>query len=76
MEAIILITAGAGYTIIDGKRYDWKKDDVITIPPQSVHQHFNSSKTEPARFFAVTSLPLMVNTGMFLANQMEGPGKI
>ncbi len=76
MEAIILIIQGTGYTIVDGVKHEWKKGDVITIPPMSVHQHFNTSTTEAARFFAVTTIPLMVNIGSFVAEQMENAAKL
>ncbi|MBI4188457.1 MAG: cupin domain-containing protein [Chloroflexi bacterium] len=76
MEAIIMIIQGQGYTVVDGTKYEWKKGDVITIPPMAVHQHFNTGKTEAVRFFAVTTIPLMVNTGSFVAEQFENAGKI
>ena len=76
MEAIILIIQGTGYTIVHGIKHEWKKGDVITIPPMSVHQHFNTSTTEAARFFAVTTIPLMVNIGSFVVEQMENAAKL
>ncbi len=76
MEAIIMIIQGTGYTVIDGIKHEWKKGDVITIPPVAVHQHFNSSTKEAARLFAVTTMPLMVNIGSFVAEQVEPTGKI
>ena len=76
MEAIILIIQGTGYTVVDGVKHEWKKGDVNTIPPMSVHQHFNTSTTEAARFFAVTTIPLMVNIGSFVVEQMENAAKL
>ncbi|MPZ92894.1 MAG: hypothetical protein GEU68_14955 [Actinobacteria bacterium] len=40
---------GAGYTVIDGERYDWNHWDVIQIPIRtkgSVVQHFNDSDSD------------------------------
>ncbi|MDP3880027.1 MAG: cupin domain-containing protein [Dehalococcoidales bacterium] len=76
MEAIIMIIQGEGYTVVDGTKHEWKKGDVISVPPMTVHQHFNTGKTEAARFFAVTTIPLMVNIGSFVAEQLENAGKI
>ena len=76
MEAIILIIKGNGHTVVDGVKHEWKQGDVITIPPMSVHQHFNASTAEAARFFAVTTIPLMVNIGSFAGEQMENAAKI
>ena len=44
-----------GYTIINGTRYDWEKDDVIMLPISSkgvVYQHFNTDTAQPARLLA------------------------
>ena len=42
----IFILEGHGYTVVDGKRQDWKKGDLILFPvqPNGVeHQHFNEA---------------------------------
>ena len=76
MEAIIHFLQGKGYTVIDGVKYEWKKGDTMTVPPMAVHQHFNTSKEEPGRFLAVTTIPMMVNIGSFVAEQMENAAKL
>src|SRR5438034_5201952 len=47
-EATFYILEGAGYEIHDGKRYDWEKDDFVIVHTDSVHRHFNASKTDRA----------------------------
>lgn len=49
------ILDGKGYDIIDGKRWDWGKEDVVAIPVNAVHQHFNADPQRPARFVAFQS---------------------
>ena len=34
------------------KRYDWEAGDVIYIPPNTVHQHFNADPARPARLIS------------------------
>jgi len=34
------------------KRYDWKAGDVIYIPPNTIHQHFNAKSDKPARLIS------------------------
>jgi quercetin dioxygenase-like cupin family protein len=34
------------------KKFEWKAGDVIYVPPNTIHQHFNSSKTNPARLIS------------------------
>ncbi len=31
------------------KRYDWEAGDVIYVPPNTIHQHFNASTERPVR---------------------------
>ena len=31
------------------KRYEWEAGDVIYIPPNTIHQHFNASRDKPVR---------------------------
>lgn len=37
------------------KQFEWEAGDVVYIPTGSVHQHFNSSNEEPARFMSITN---------------------
>ncbi len=34
------------------KRFDWQAGDVIYIPPNTIHQHFNASPDKPARLIS------------------------
>ena len=52
---VFVVVEGAGYTVIDGQRHDWKKNDVLQLPikPDGViFQHFNASDKEPALLIA------------------------
>jgi quercetin dioxygenase-like cupin family protein len=37
------------------KRYEWEAGDVIYIPPNTIHQHFNASPGRPARLISATN---------------------
>jgi quercetin dioxygenase-like cupin family protein len=34
------------------KRFDWQAGDVIYIPPNTIHQHFNASASKPVRLIS------------------------
>jgi len=34
------------------KRFEWEAGDVIYIPPNTIHQHFNADPEKPARFIS------------------------
>lgn len=37
------------------KRYEWEAGDVIYIPPNTIHQHFNASPHQPVRLISATN---------------------
>jgi gentisate 1,2-dioxygenase len=52
---VFVAVEGAGYTVIDEQRYDWKKGDLFQLPIKPdgiVFQHFNSSGSETALLIA------------------------
>lgn len=48
---------GKGYTVINGKRYNWKEKDIFCVPSWSWHEHCNLSDTEDACLFQFNDLP-------------------
>ncbi len=72
----IYILEGKGYTIADGKRYDWEKGDLLTLPvkPGGVeHQHFNTSPDGPSRWMAFVYLPLANHVALHLQQVEVSP---
>jgi quercetin dioxygenase-like cupin family protein len=37
------------------KRFDWEEGDLVFIPVNTVHQHFNSDPDKPARFISASN---------------------
>jgi gentisate 1,2-dioxygenase len=63
MASIYLVVKGKGYSIIDGKRYDWEQGDVFVVPANAVHSHVNAGEEE-AILFDVTDSGLLENLGI------------
>ncbi|MFC1816071.1 cupin domain-containing protein [Thermodesulfobacteriota bacterium] len=56
----IFVLKGKGYTIVEGKRYDWEEGDLILLPhkPGGVeHQHFNLEPEKECKWIAFIYLP-------------------
>jgi mannose-6-phosphate isomerase-like protein (cupin superfamily) len=52
---VIFILEGQGYTVLDGQKHHWSKNDVVQLPLRTkgvTVQHFNSDPDKPARFVA------------------------
>ncbi|MBI4287350.1 MAG: cupin domain-containing protein [Chloroflexi bacterium] len=62
----IYVLEGKGYTVVDGERFDWEKDDLIILPVKPggcEHQHFNSDPNVAAQWLAIWFAPFRMATG-------------
>jgi len=56
---------GSGYSIINGKRFNWKERDIFVVPAWMFHEHANASETDDACLFAFHDLPVMHALGLY-----------
>lgn len=57
-STILLIMEGSGYSEINGKRFDWSENDVVSIPNWAWHRHVNTGAESSAVFYSMTDTPL------------------
>ena len=62
---------GKGFTIINGKRFDWKERDIFCVPSWAWHEHHNLSETEDACLFNFNDLPVIESLGLFQSRELE-----
>ncbi|MFO1159541.1 MAG: cupin domain-containing protein [Reyranellaceae bacterium] len=50
---------GRGYSIIEGKRFEWQERDIFCVPSWMWHEHGNLSDRDDACLFTFNNLPVM-----------------
>jgi gentisate 1,2-dioxygenase len=58
-SAVYQVVRGQGATTINGRRFAWRRGDVLALPTWAWHAHENTSASEEAFLFAVTDQPLL-----------------
>ena len=53
------------------KRYEWEAGDVIYIPPNTIHQHFNADPKRPVRLISLRSTASTRACGLNDLEQIE-----
>ncbi len=43
---VLVLRQGGCYSIIDGRRFDWRDNAVLVTPPQALHSHRNDGKED------------------------------
>ena len=56
---------GKGYSIIDGKRFDWNQFDTLAVPGGSWCEHHNGSDTEPVYLFVASDEPTLKKLSLY-----------
>jgi gentisate 1,2-dioxygenase len=62
---------GSGFSVIEGKRFDWSQGDVLALPGWHWHAHANGSTTEDAYLISFTDEPLLKYLGIHREQQGE-----
>ena len=72
-EEAIYILEGEGFSIVDGRKYDWDKGSCLFMPFGAVHQHFNSGDST-VRYISAMAISLERFVGLAKLIQYEEAG--
>ena len=67
---------GFGYSIVDGKRFDWTAFDTLAVPGGAWCEHVNASDKEPAVLFVASDEPALQAFALFKKWGREGNGDV
>jgi gentisate 1,2-dioxygenase len=73
-SSVYLVFRGRGYSVINGKRYDWEQGDLFALPTWAWHEHVNTSPSEEAILFSINDLPTMEALALYREQAHEGAG--
>lgn len=59
------VAKGQGYSVINGKRFDWKERDIFCVPSWAWHEHANGSDRDDAVLFCLSDIPVMRALGLY-----------
>lgn len=59
------VAKGEGYSVINGKKYNWKEKDIFCVPSWSWHEHCNINTSEDACLFQFNDLPTIKKLGYY-----------
>ncbi|MEN2433611.1 cupin domain-containing protein [Comamonas sp. F1-6] len=59
------VAKGEGYSVINGKRFDWRERDIFCVPSWAWHEHANTQASEDACLFCFSDLPVMKALGLY-----------
>ena len=59
------VALGAGYSIVDGIRFDWHERDIFCVPSWAWHEHANGSPDADACLFSFHDLPVIEHLGLY-----------
>jgi len=67
---------GSGYSLVDGKRFDWTQFDTLAVPGGAWCEHVNASDKNPAVLFVASDEPALQAFSLFKKWGREGNGDV
>ena len=69
-ESLLYILEGEGYSIVEGRRIEWRAGDALYVPPWNWHVH-GCDGGKSARYLTATNLPLLTSLGQTVLREEE-----
>jgi gentisate 1,2-dioxygenase len=63
-SSVYQVFEGKGYSVINGKRFDWEKGDMFVVPAWTWHEHASADQKE-AILFSIHDTPVIKALGLY-----------
>jgi gentisate 1,2-dioxygenase len=74
-STFVIVMEGEGYSEIGGRRFDWRRNDVMVIPNFLWRRHVNTGRGD-AVLYTVSDAALMRNIGQYRAQGQDADGSL
>ncbi len=64
-STVYTVMSGHGYTEVNGKRLDWRQNDIFVVPANMWRRHVNLETQADAMLYALTDEPLLNSIGQY-----------
>lgn len=71
-ESTMFILKGSGYTLVNGRKFEWEKGDALFVPLFAWHQHFNTGEGT-VRYVRMSTAPLFEFLGIYREENLPPP---
>lgn len=71
-SAVYHVAKGSGYSIINGRRFDWKEHDIFVVPSWAWYEHVNTNENEDACLFNFNDHPVMRSLDLWVHQEIDG----
>ncbi|CAN5496152.1 cupin domain-containing protein [soil metagenome] len=72
-SSVYVVYRGAGFSVIDGLRFDWERGDMFVVPSWSTVEH---QASEPSDLFAISDRPILQALHVFCDQWLEVPQEV
>jgi len=68
------VAKGEGYSVINGRRFDWRERDIFCVPSWAWHEHVNTQASDDSCLFCFSDLPVMKALGLYREEGLKTNG--
>jgi gentisate 1,2-dioxygenase len=63
-SSVFCVRQGSGRSVIDGKTFDWSRNDIVAVPSWALQEHANTG-AEDAILFSINDRPVFEALGLY-----------